>query len=70
MAESRSSSSGTTATLIACSSSEGESHSLVSKLRAPTASELGRKCKIDANPPPKGKKRSTQNVRKFHPKTV
>ena len=39
--------------------------SLLERLRAPSASELGRKRKIDANPPPpKGKKRSTQNVRK------
>ena len=39
--------------------------SLLERLRAPSASELGRKRKIDANPPPpKGKKHSTQNVRK------
>ena len=44
---------------------------LLERLRAPSASELGRKRKIDANPaPPKGKKRSTQNLRKFDPKSV
>ena len=38
--------------------------SLLEKLRVPSASELGRKRKIDTNPaPPKGKKRSTQNLR-------
>ena len=36
--------------------------SLLERLRAPSASELGRKRNIDANPAhPKGKKRSTQN---------
>ena len=37
--------------------------SLLERLRAPSASELGRKRKIDANPAhPKGKKRSTQRT--------
>ena len=45
--------------------------SLLEKLRSPCASELARKRKIDANSaPPTGKKRSTQNVRKFVPKSV
>lgn len=73
-----SSNGSTTDTQIAGSSStnssEGESRPLVSlmeNLRAPTASELGRKRRIDANPvPPKGKKRSTQNMRKFDLKSV
>ena len=45
--------------------------SLLEKLRSPCASELARKRKIDANSaPPTGKKRSTQDVRKFDPKSV
>ena len=37
--------------------------SLLERLRAPSASELGRKRKIDANPAhPKGKKRSTRRT--------
>ena len=55
-------------------SSDCESHPIVSlleRLWAPSASELGRKRKIDANPaPPKGKKHSTQSLRKFDPKSV
>ena len=44
---------------------------LLEKLRAPSASELGRKRKCDANSAsPKGKKHSTQNLRKFDPKSV
>ena len=75
MADSRFSSSGsgstsTTSTDAQGTSSDCELHSmsLLERLRAssaPSASELGRKRKIDANIPPlKGKKRSTQNVRK------
>ena len=45
--------------------------SLLERLCAPSASELGRKRKIDANPaPPKGNKHLTQNLRKFDPKSV
>ena len=45
--------------------------SLLERLCAPSASELGRKRKIDANPaPPKGNKYLTQNWRKFDPKSV
>ena len=66
----------TTDTQVACSSSTTSSEcesrpivSLLERLCAPSTSELARKRKIDANPPPpKGKKRSTQNVRKFDPK--
>ena len=44
---------------------------LLERLRAPNASELGRKRKCDANPAsPKGKKHSTQNLRKFSPKSL
>ena len=51
----------------ACTTSNDcESHPIVSlleRLRVPSASELGRKRKIDANPAhPKGKKRSTQRT--------
>ena len=55
-------------------SSECESRPIVSlleRLHAPSASELGRKRKIDINPaPPTRKKCSTQNLRKFDPKPV
>ena len=55
-------------------SSNCESHPIVrllERLRAPSASELCRKRKCDANPAsPKGKKRLTQNLRKFDPKSV
>ena len=44
--------------------------SLLERLHAPTVSELRRKRKIHANPPPVGKKRSTQVVRKFDPQSV
>ena len=39
-------------------------------MHAPTVSELSRKRKIHANPPPVGKKRSTQTFRKFDPQSV
>ena len=55
------------------SSSCSESHpvvSLLERLHAPTVSELSRKRKINTNPPPVGKKRSTQTVRKFNPQSV
>ena len=44
--------------------------SLLERLHVPTVSELSRKRKIHANPPPVGKKRSTQTVRKFDPQSV
>ena len=58
-----------------CSSSSNSSESrpvvsLLERLHAPTVSELSRKRKIDANPPPAGKKCSTQMVRKFDSQSV
>ena len=72
MADSRFSSSGSGSTSTTLTDTQGTSSvcelhsmSLLERLRTPSASELGRKRKIDANsPPPKGKKRSTQNMRK------
>ena len=55
------------------SSSCSKSHPVISfleRLHAPTVSELSRKRKIDANPPPVGKKCSTQMLRKFDPQSV
>ena len=66
MADSRFSSSGSTSTTSTdaqgtSSDCELRSMSLLERLRASSASELGRKRKIDANPPPpKGKKRLTE----------
>ena len=72
-----SSSEGPSAAGCSSSSSCSESRprrpvvSLLERLRAPTVSELSRKRRIDANPPPPaGKKRSTQTVRKFDPQSV
>ena len=53
-----------------CCSQESRPVSLLERLHAPTVSELSRKRKIHANPPPVGKKRSTQTVRKFDPQSV
>ena len=44
--------------------------SLLERLCAPSASEFGRKRKIDANSAPAKGKRSTQNLRKFDLKSV
>ena len=44
--------------------------SLLERLHAPTVSELSRKRKNDANPPPVGKKCYTQTVRKFDLQSV
>ena len=72
-----SSSEGPSAAGCSSSSSCSESRpwrpvvSLLERLRVPTVSELSRKRRIDANPPPPaGKKRSTQTVRKFDPQSV
>ena len=78
MADSRFSSSGSGSTSTTSTDAQGTSSdcelrsmSLLERLRASSPSELGRKRKIDANPPPpKGKKRLTQNVRKFDPISV
>ena len=43
--------------------------SILDVLRAPTHMELTRKCKIDSNPPPKGK-RQAQGEGSSEPKTI
>ena len=61
---------GACSTSTTSSDCECPTVSFLERLRAPSASELGRERKIDANPaPPKGK-RSTQNLRKFDPKSA
>ena len=55
----RSSESAVAPTSTSTSSSESECSSLLARLRSPTVSDLCRKRKIDANPPPSGKKRSS-----------
>ena len=44
--------------------------SFLKRLRAPQPSELSRKRKVHANPPPVGKKRSKQTSRKFDPTSI
>ena len=59
----------------ATSVSEPEEHpgpsplSILDVLKADTCTELTRKCKIDCNPPPKGKRRA-QGEGSSEPKTV